>query len=296
MKFYYILLVIVMFFTLPVKAEPFFSFSRPQDPAGIGYKRQNSSIIGAPTAVFGTHTNRVGLSLTLNVPLSDIDKSLNFITFYGQTAFTMDKSPLGIPDDNFQLFAMGGFVFGDGKPGYRKAPFPVAGRHNFFYHFEYFYDTNDTSQLNGAMGYIFSGQKHAVRVIFENDILTFQGFDRYRTGALELTVHFSKWSQVWGVGAGFLAWTGETPRPNNLTKDDVYDLSNRHGGNYSHGMLYGILIYRMLKLSIGWDSEAIRDKVQNTIHHAIDDGKVPPIDRKSRFVFMISINPTFSLY
>ena len=109
-------------------------------------------------------------------------------------------------------------------------------------------------------------------------------------------MHFVTRGRPWGVGVGFIAWTGETPRPNDLTRDDVYDLSTRHGGEYSHGIVYGALFYRRFRLLVGWDSERIRDVIQNNLHYLIDNGSIPPLARKSRFFLLLGVNTPFSLY
>ncbi|MBU1240909.1 hypothetical protein KKF84_07175 [Myxococcota bacterium] len=250
-----------------------------------------------PTVQAGTHSNRIGPSLSLTVPLSELAALLDPLVAYFQASYTYDLTPLGIPERTHQVLGVSGLALGFGSSAVQKGlPFVTRRRHTFFYQHEIFWDSEDTGQLSGAAGYIYSSPSFSTRIIFENDILAFQGFDAYRTGALEWSVHFPYRGHPVGLGLGFIAWTGETPRPNDMTRDDVYDLSNRHGGAYSHGILYGAIFFRRFRLSVGWDSEKSRDVIQNNLHYLINDGKVPPLDRKSRFFLLLSLNTLYSLY
>jgi len=293
-------LVILALAPRPVSAEDRrWEFAPVPDTVSWGPRlRLGEAVIAlSPTAQAGTHSNRIGPLVDVQVPLSSLSSLLDGHTLVLQGGYTYDLEPLGIPERTHTVFGIAGLYLGWGSSAVgKKLPFTARRRHTVFYHYEAFWDSEDTSQLSGAMGYIYSAPGFSTRVIFENDILAFLGRDAYRTGALEWSLHVPAFGHTVGAGIGFIAWTGETPRPNDLTRDDVYDLSGRHGGAYSHGILYGALFYRRFKLAVGWDSEKIRDKIQNSLHYLIDDGRIPPLDRRSRFFVTLSVTAPLSLY
>jgi hypothetical protein len=68
------------------------------------------------------------------------------------------------------------------------------------------------------------------------------------------------------------------------------------GAGYSAGIIYVGFRLGYLRLELGWDSEQIRDLLQNGTHYLIDDGIVPLVDRPDRPYVLFTIYPDGDLY
>jgi hypothetical protein len=124
----------------------------------------------------------------------------------------------------------------------------------------------------------------------------FNGFDQYRTAAAEISYYRSIQNNIIGGGIGFKLWTGTRNGLKKLIRNQDYDLSNQYGGNYSHGILYLSFFINGINISLGYDSEKIRNLIQNSFHNLINTGNIPELKKDDRIYFEISFNKFAGLY
>lgn len=248
----------------------------------------------------GTHQNRLGALIHFEQEWGKVTPYLKNLFNYGQLSYFYSFKDLGIDKKSHNLFSAIGVGVSFGQKADKKGlPFVHGNyRHNIIYQFEYYHNDIKTSQQSGLIGYAYLNPKFAVKFFIENDFFSPKHWDAFRTAAFNLSVHFGKYPNNWGVGVGWAAWTGKTPvpRPSGTNRDSVFDLSTLFAGEFSHGILEISFYYRYFGISVGWDSEAIRDRVQNSFHYMINDGKIPRVDRDDRFYFQVSFNPMHMLY
>lgn len=166
------------------------------------------------------------------------------------------------------------------------------GRHTLKYFLSYYFSSDNTSQPYGGIEYKLTLKKSIVRIRLDNDDCYILGIDKYRTtfGEVEFLRYTVK--NAYGMNVGFHLWTGvldsvvRTDAPRN--RNNSYKLTG-YGTDYSHGILSLTIIYNFLRVSIGYDSEEIRNKIQNGWHHFYNRPQVPLLDRNHRFYFQVSL-------
>lgn len=236
-----------------------------------------------PNFTFGTHINSVGLQF--------------------ETVFNKDFTVGGILlVPGFSIYtAANAYIKNLGMPG-NSGEINVGsnlslnfGIHTINYYFSYYFTTNETNQSYGQIGYKLTIADNELQITLDNDDMYFLATDKFKTtkGQVIYKKHINK--NTVGVGLGFYLWTGNLDGTlvNNDAKekrDKTYTLDG-YGGDYSHGILNLLLIYNFLELSIGYDSEKIRDNIQNRWHYLYNRPKVPLVDRKDRFFFQVTIYP-----
>jgi hypothetical protein len=101
---------------------------------------------------------------------------------------------------------------------------------------------------------------------------------------------------AYGCAGGFKLWTGQTQGiPTSV--DKYFPLTGQYGSRHSNGILYLSGIRGRLKVSAGWDSEKVRDFIQNNYHRLRGIGIIAPLDdRESRFYLQLSLNAFSTLY
>lgn len=164
--------------------------------------------------------------------------------------------------------------------------------------------TDGTSQLNYLVSYAWRCGPHRIELSAENNLpmpdelryaFTENWVDEYRTAGVTLrylngeAAGAEKPAHVLGLELGLTLWTGTRGLTENLERGETYDLTGRHGAEFSHGILYAAVILDGLKLSAGWDSEGIRDFFQNGVHRLINEGSMPLLDRPPRFYFQVNL-------
>ena len=266
-----------------------------------------------PNINFGSHTQSVGIQGVAHVLLPEI-AFINLFYFYFQAAYFYSFNNLGIPDPSHTGFFSGAIGISLGRKGTLKNSFIPLGKreHNFIYQYSVFLDTIDTGQTLGIIGYYYSRPKYLAGFMYENDGAAVPHGDSFRTASFEITTLFNTKNHLWGIGLGMKIWTGNTypfrkfSRSGNVEfsgesrefdRRATIDITNSYGGRYIHGVLYLAIYYESFKLSMGWDSNAIRGFIQNTWHYIIDYPifKTTPITQ-SRFYIQLEINHRFSLY
>ena len=222
---------------------------------------------------FGTSVNRIGI-IGSGFYLSD------FVQINLQLKGTYNFSNLGprpaIPGWEFQGSL--GALLGFGPPTGRINPFltPVSNQTGRFYAVAYayniYFDQMETSQRSGTIAL------HIQRfsAITENDALSGELSDRYRTGAL--LISYQTDSTEFGLST--VLWTGDAQSKGvKRVRETKYpsrygykDLSEGKYGKFSHGILTAQIkqelpFGQIAQANIGFDAERVRHVFQNKFIH-----------------------------
>jgi len=271
----------------------------PSLPVAVGFTWPYVDLDISPHAVMGTHTQALGTHLRAQFSFPEI-LILENLFIFTQIHYFYSFKNVGIPQPSHTGYFSGALGLSVGQKGtLDNGFFPIGDRaHTTIYQYQYFLDTIGTSQASGILGYFFSRPTWLIGFIYDNDILAFNGFDRFRTAAVELVSLFTIAERVAGVGLGVKQWGGTTENEDRRGHRGMsVDVSDDYGGEYSHGILYLAAYYERIKFSIGWDSEDVRAAFQNGVHFFFNQSLIaynPNIP--DRFFIQIEINPRFSLY
>jgi hypothetical protein len=251
----------------------------------------------SPQLELGSHLNSVGIRAAFECARSfnRLSASVNI-----ESSSRYDITCLSIPGSAYQVsFFIGpSIAFGKNTSGFSPwTASPAHRRHSIKYTYIVHLDNKKTSQMSGNLEYLFASDHFSAGILFEDDFFALQNRDAYRTGALEaaLWIDPSLLPFSFSIFGGTKIWTG--PAIGNKSATEVYDLSSSRYGDYSAGILYAGAGVNTVRLSIGWDSEKIRNAIQNSFHRIIDDGAIPVLPgREDRFFFNITIGAKGSLY
>ncbi len=221
------------------------------------------------TATVGTHSTRVGLTLSGHFNYSFVQLNVsNFANFnlfgYGnRSKFWESRTALG-------LVLLGGKHNNTPDFQYDALLHNTTYTYGLGYNYLWYHDNAATRQRSGGWAI----HVKSFSVLLENDVFGGQGKDRFRTGHLALTYRY----QTTKFTIGLNIWTGETasstwqhiamkkcPSGFRLLEDLPY-------GKTSHGILYLGVTQKMPYVSnvygrIGLDSEHIRHAFQNRLMH-----------------------------
>lgn len=251
----------------------------------------------SPQLELGSHLNSVGMR-------TEFSCYRNFKRFFAgmfiESSSRFDITCLSIPGSQYQVSFITGPLIAFGGSSCGHSPWtatPGHRRHNIRLMYIVHIDNRNTSQTSGSIEYLLSTDRFSAGILFEDDFFALQNRDAYRTGALEAAfwidprvIPFS-----FSLFSGIKIWTG--PAIGSKSAGESYDMSTTRYGNYSAGILYAGVGINTVKLSIGWDSEKIRNAIQNSFHHAIGDGVIPVLrDRVERLFFNITIGARAGLY
>lgn len=287
------ILVTLLFFTLSGYGEVTTFFSN-----------NLITFTGAPHVEMGSHINRTGYNLGFSYtqPLFKWGfLDLGSLQFKSKVNATINAASLGIPGasvtSEISFFGLYGFgpesLFPDTSFLPKATRLINAGMYVTFY-----FSSDGTSQYTiNWLGEI-NLSNHRFRFRYENDDWNgFKNTDEFRTAAAEVELLFTAGEDVWGGAFGFKLWTGTLDGLPRAYGGESYDMSGQFGGNYSSGILYVSIIRNEWKLSLGWDSENIRDLLQNKAHeYWWDCGTIPLVDRPDRFYIQFSYMDNTSLY
>lgn len=219
---------------------------------------------GYPTFRAGVH-GRIGVGEPLRDGLSvQLDVGL-----------LAGANDLGIPGPRLQTIAS--LPVGIRLGGIGLAYEPIA-----------YLDTLGTSQLSGALTVSAVRGPNAWSLRVENDYLAFRSRDEWRTAAIETHLLIQGERLRWGVGLETKIWTASTTGLASLDAGQSYDLSGQHGEGWSHGIACVAVTVQSVRVCAGWDSEGIRDVIQNRFHDLIDDGRLPRLQRAGQPYLRIS--------
>lgn len=249
----------------------------------------------------GSHINGIGVNSAFyyadEVRLGDLQ--LGLVEAGATLSFRHYESYLGIPG---RSEAGGGGVtvtYGLGAPNrFPSSPFFHAGLGtvNFSYRYNQYLSTDGTSQTTGRFGWEWAGPQDKIKLQIENDFYTPPFRDEFRTAAGELEYLHAFPKTIGGIAAGYMLWTGTTSGLKPVGGSNSLDLSGAYGGRYSHGIAYASLIWGIARVSVGFDSELIRDALQNTVHRMAGYYTLPKLLRKDKWYFQLSLFSFDSLY
>ena len=250
----------------------------------------------SPVLFAGTHVNGMGINtqagLRLNHRLKEkVISSCLSVHFYPDIYVRY----YGIPGNPFQLNTGASYSLTFGKRidlVNNSWVRTELARHTIKYFFSYYLSSDKTNQPYGGIEYKLNLKNSIFRIRLDNDDCYFLATDKYRSTFGEIEFLHYNTENVYGINTSFYIWTGNldgtasTNSPN--AQDNTYALTG-YGGDYSHGILSLGFVYNFLRLSIGYDSEEIRNKIQNGWHHFYNRPKVPLLNRSNRFYFQVSI-------
>lgn len=250
----------------------------------------------SPVLTVGTHVNGVGVNsqagLRLNHYLKEkVISSCLSLHFYPDIYIQY----YGIPGNSIQLNTGAGYSFTFGRsidlvnnPWVRTD----IGRHTIKYFLSYYFSSDNTSQPYGGIEYKLNLKNSIYRIRLDNDDCYFLATDKFRStfGEMEF-LHYNQ-VNVYGINLSFYIWTGKLDGTESTNAHDARDNSyalTGYGGNYSHGILSLGIVYNFLRFSIGYDSEKIRNKIQNGWHHLYNRPRVPLLNRSDRLYVQITL-------
>lgn len=235
------------------------------------------------TINMGTHINRIGVNVN---------------SFYYYKFFQINSgAQFNVNLSNWEGFEFGTeinpyagvqFYFGDEgqipQPFIHETSLNSGSKYGVGYTFKYYWSTLGTSQTSGVFGLHVKNLSFAV----ENDILGFNGRDRFRTSAVGISYRYDNME----FAIQNILWTGET-RGVPTVKDSSYrarlgvkDISTLKYGKVSHGVITAKFNYLLpygqtFNASLGWDAENIRHWFQNKlIHDVIKNPHYPMLDHE----------------
>jgi hypothetical protein len=250
---------------------------------------------------FGTHINGIGINIFFDnsLPILIDDYYLGNFQFFGKVNLSYYITNLGIQGSSQSLDLFSSVRLGIGnKSDFLYFPYMISN-YSFFtisYGFIYFLTTDLTSQPIGTVSIEFAWDKNKIKIQHDNDYWLFNGFDQYRTAAFDISYFRTIRNNIIGGGIGIKLWTGTRNGLKRLSRNQNYELSKQFGGNYSHGIFYLSFFINGVNISLGYDSEKIRDLLQNSFHYLINAGNIPPLQKEDSFYFEISFNKFAGLY
>lgn len=180
---------------------------------------------------------------------------------------------------------------------------------------------DDLSVMDQRVGHVFiqsqfggdDGRKNTLRLTARNDVwmpaaLMFgDGGDSFRTADLELAYHRVKGIYLYSIAGGLSLRTGLVDHDTTHPTDPRYvDMGGQPWANYSQGLIYGRFNFAFLiphkdggselafGLGLGYDSDDVREGVQNGFHDLIGDKRIPPVERADSFMIELSLAYRFA--
>jgi hypothetical protein len=263
--------------------------------------------------VFGTHRQGAGAEADyykyVSFDPSGVSPSMPplQLTLYSRLGYMYNYKYYGIPGQSHCGEAKIGFFGSSGaKNSFYRKYFNVnePGTHNFSLYWAGFLTSDGTSQLIGGLYYSYIHERNVFGFEYNNDTFIPYPSDSYRTAAVRIFYYHDTGNNLVGCDFGFKLWAGERKfdcwengRP--VWPEEVHRGRNAtlyYGREYSHGIAYVSFILNEFSLSFGYDSEKIRDFIQNTTHYIINDAKVPLVDREDRIYVELKMFGYGSLY
>jgi hypothetical protein len=264
----------------------------------LEFKRNENKyfITLSPVALAGTHVDGIGINSQAGLRLNHIttDKTVSSCVSLHCYPNAYMKY-YGIPGNSVQLntgaslsLTLGRRIDLVNNPWVQTE----LGKHTFKYFFSYYLSSDSTSQPYAGVEYKLTLKKLIFRIRLDQDDCYFLATDKYRSTMGDIEFLRYNLENAYGMNVGFHLWTGNldgtaTHNAPDL-RDNTYALTG-YGGDYSHGILSLTLIYNFLRLSVGYDSEEIRNTIQNGWHHFYNRPRVPLVNRSDRFYFQISL-------
>ena len=235
----------------------------------------------------GTHFNRLGFMAKVCYHYEYIQANFQICGYHNFRAF-----PIGTPSWEGQMKLGVVAAFGQKdvvhySPFLRETGNQTSRPYSIGYSFNYYFDTQHTSQFTGSVGFGI----HGFSFLMENDYFAFMSKDRFRSGAFGLYYRYQNTQfAICNIG-----WTPDPYEQGTETIRDNKDVPAKHGFRLMENVRYrehsaGILSLQVehymgygqfLGAAIGIDAEQIRNALQNRFVHdsfLLKDPHIPMID------------------
>ncbi len=180
---------------------------------------------------------------------------------------------------------------------------------------------DDLSVMDQRVGHVFiqsqfggaDKRKNTLRLTVRNDVwmpaalLFGDGGDSFRTGDVELAFHRVRGIYLFSFATGLSLRTGLVDHDSTHPTDPRYvDPRGQPWASYSQGLIYGRFNFAFLiphrnggselafGLGLGYDSDAVREGVQNGFHDLIGDKRIPPVEGDDSFMIELSLAYRFA--
>ena len=253
----------------------------------------------SPVVLAGTHVNGIGAKSEAGWRFfTPINNSL-IGGEIGGFAYPMAYATYyGIPGTSVQLQAGGALsvCFGPKSPALAN-PWTVVPlcMHTITYYLSYYLSSDGTSQPYGGIGYQLNLGSLLFFLRLDDDDAFLLPEDKFRTTKGLAGFRYHDATSLYGIDLGFILWTGDLNTNAFstliLSGADVRNLSYSlgYGGAYSHGIITLCFVYDFLQISIGYDSDKIRDYIQNGWHYLYNRPHVPLLSRSDRLYLQFSL-------
>lgn len=268
-------------------------------PFGVFSQRWDQKFWGLQiglTTTFGTHINNFGLKIQ-TYGIYEFVQLNSGVTIYHNVQNLGNRNGYSTLRINSGLVLMGGKH--NANPNITLSGLNTQSTYQYglAYNYLWYLDNAGTSQRSGGM----AAHIDNFSLYIENDFFSGQGYDQFRTNSLAIMYH----TNFWEVYIENTLWTGKTqnaPRKVTHTKEreiEYKDLSENFLGKTSHGIIaigFNHLIHsgNIVGLSLGYDSELIRNRIQNKFMH---DKKFIPTSLRKQNAYYPILNkegtPTF---
>ena len=303
---------------LPASAFPQDQATGPfQAPTAIFYGTADSQLFFGLQSLYGSHRNSLGIEggavhyapyPILGRMSGDIDLD-EHVGILAKLALRSSEMDFGFPGPSYSAVGQAKILYSFGKPNdmFRKYSLMHGlGENTLSFGLNGYLTTDTTSQITGQIDYCHVKDKFALIVDYENDSIVLM-HDSYRTAAVRVSSLFDTGGNVFGFSIGFNLWAGE--RDINLLEiwnggdfripDEIHrghTVTLYNGKQYSADVVYVSLLCNNLSLSIGYDSEYIKQLIQNNVHFVLNDGNLPILNRPDRLFIELRIGMPDDLY
>jgi hypothetical protein len=294
-------------------SKPLFTF---EGPTGIMAASDSSKLFLDAAMAYGTHREGIGLECSYigykpNTVMGrmlgkDLNEELGLLSrvgvYYHERDFGFPGESLSGKAELILLYSLGprNDFFS------RRMAISGLGRHNLSFGLNGYVSSDSTSQVTGQIDYGYFKNDFGFTVNYENDTI-FLLQDQYRTASVKLSALFQKGNDLYGLSLGFNLWAGQRiidlvqiwnggniQLPEEKRRGNTVALYN--GKDYSTDVIYLSLIYNNMSFSVGYDSERIKQLIQNNVHFILDDGNLPLLDRPDRLFLEFKIGLLDELY
>lgn len=269
-----------------------FLFSDSEGKNILNINNEYFSFSLLPSVVTGTHVNGIGLDINYRKKFP-IELDYTFISpsigLYTRPYLFLTN--IGIPGESMQLNIGTDLSICWGRG--------TEQTHTFRYYLNYYFTSNGTNQPYGGVAYTLSLNKNDITFSLDNDDAYFIATDKYRTTKGKIKFLRKTYKYLFGFSIGFLLWTGNLDGTEidfgGERRDNSYELTG-YGGDYSHGIAELSFLFDGITLSIGYDSETVREYIQNGWHNLYNRPIVPLVDRDDKIYFQLSYNHVIYQY
>lgn len=218
---------------------------------------------------FGTHTNNIGLKVQAYGSYEFIQVNSGFTIFHnalnlgGRKGYSTCRINTGVA-------FMGGKQTATPHITLSGLNTQTTRQYAVAYNYLWYLDNIGTSQRSGGMAAHFNNYS----IYIENDFFSGQGHDQFRTSDFAFMYH----TEMWEAYIENTLWTGKTlhaeRKIHSISGDTTRykDLSKNVMGKTSHGIVsigfnHLLNFGNTVGLSIGYDSELVRNLIQNKFMH-----------------------------